>query len=229
MNPDWPYKWFGWWRENGWEYIRCPSVLSFVDPLWEDEHRSVAIEYLSRGRAFNAFFFVYECMFCGGLCSRIHDDEKTYSYLTDGVWTWPSTLIHEVKCHGVRIPMPFQKWIERDEGYKGMFATIDPDLPWLIPREDTQHMNLPLPETIDWLQRFNSWGLRTHRFLDEQGRDRLVVFYKASAWQMAETADTEDAESLCRAYSYLSSMLESFSREERRRFAALEKKCWKYV
>jgi hypothetical protein len=120
--------------------------------------------------------------------------------------------------------MSFQKWIERDEGYKGMFATTDPDLPWPIPREDTQHLNLPLPVTIDWLQRFNSWGLGRHRFLDELSRDRLVVFYKASAWQLADTADTKDAESLCQAHSYLSSMQESFSKEERRRFSELEKK-----
>jgi hypothetical protein len=96
MTAPWPYKWFGYWREQGPEYRDCPSVHDFVQPGVQIGERE--LEYLARAPVVAATSWMARpCVICGygkgSLCLR-----------TDGTWNWTDDLCHYITEHSLALP-----------------------------------------------------------------------------------------------------------------------------
>ncbi len=96
MTLPWPHKWFGFWRERGRSFERCPSVHAFVDASWEPAEP--VLHYLTTAAVISATSWLAQpCVLCGfgtgSPCTR-----------TDGEWYWCDDLAHYASAHHVRIP-----------------------------------------------------------------------------------------------------------------------------
>lgn len=83
-----------------------PDPSRFVDPSWSRREREAVVEYLAAGSELRWDGGLVEfCSFCGAV---LVVDE-----LTDGVYVWPTYLIHSVDEHEVRVPNSFVAHVQR--------------------------------------------------------------------------------------------------------------------
>ena len=102
---DWPYRWFGNFREQSKAYALCPSILEFVDPAWDEVIRGKVINYLENAFCLTATSrFDFPRVFEGRECLEDAGEGISFCVLTDGVWTWNSNLSHYARHHCVRVP-----------------------------------------------------------------------------------------------------------------------------
>jgi len=102
---NWPYKWFGFWKEMGDSYRLCPSVLDFVDDKWEPVDKSRMIQYLLKAQPVSCTSRVSApCVFDGPLCRYDKTESDFVCLRTDGVWSWMDDLDHYILHHNVRVP-----------------------------------------------------------------------------------------------------------------------------
>ncbi len=94
----WNKKWFGFWKEDGDHYSKCPSVNEWVDCVKTDTR---VIDYLDGGSFVSASPVVVQCH----ISNEIIDSSKVI--LTDGYWMWPKDLSHYVSKHRVQVPHEF--------------------------------------------------------------------------------------------------------------------------
>lgn len=88
----------GYWQ-GPYEEEALPDPLDFVDPLWDLEERDLVIVHLRGGTPVNHMMGISECRICG--CPN-----GSYE-MTDGLYLWPSGLVHYVEAHNVRLPDEF--------------------------------------------------------------------------------------------------------------------------
>lgn len=108
----WPHRWFGCWREFGRGFMRCPSIVDFVDEGWQHPRRADLVRYLTRAPSI-------------AVTSRLAipwargdgDDRSAVSYRSDGVWLWLDDLDYYVAEQAVRLPDAFVAHIEQS-GYR---------------------------------------------------------------------------------------------------------------
>lgn len=98
----WTNKWFGFWSENP-GFHNTPSVYNWIDETWwKDRPKSNVLEYLNHGIVISVT--TSQCDRCL-LCSCIID--RSYGYLTDGIWIWNNYLTHYIEHHNIVIPNDF--------------------------------------------------------------------------------------------------------------------------
>lgn len=78
---------------------RLPCVYDFIDPTWNAYERACVVEYLQRGRRYEAYMGYSVCRICG--------QDNGCLDLTDDVYIWPDGLVHYVRDHAVRPPREF--------------------------------------------------------------------------------------------------------------------------
>lgn len=76
-----------------------PAAEDFVDLTWDEDERSLIVDYLGRGHVLWGTMGWSRCRLCG----RRNGDLE----LTDGTYLWPDGLVHYVEDHAVRLPEVF--------------------------------------------------------------------------------------------------------------------------
>jgi len=101
MIANWPNKWFGFWREYGQAYHRCPSIRDFVNPLISLKYdRLTAQVVASTSRS------SFPCPFTG------ERKAGSISIRTDGSWLWLDDLADYIDDYNVVIPANWLTEIE---------------------------------------------------------------------------------------------------------------------
>jgi len=102
---QWPYTWFGFWREGSNRFDDCPGVFDWVDPEWEN---SVDVDRVVRYLESSPYVLATSADACT-ICRSV--ERAALAYRTDGVWYWPDDLSHYIAQHGVRLPDEFHAHI----------------------------------------------------------------------------------------------------------------------
>lgn len=115
---QWPFRWFGVWREFGPKYKECPSIREFVSPeLVAHYDKKRLREYLlncqvvaSTSRA------SFPCPFTGV------QQKGSISFRTDGEWLWLDDLPDYIENFNVAIP---SRWLRSIEARSYEIQTVD--------------------------------------------------------------------------------------------------------
>jgi hypothetical protein len=73
--------------------------LDYVDSSWDLEERDVVIDHLRHGTPFRHMMGLSPCRICG--------EHNGSGEQTDGVYGWPTGLVHYLELHDVRLPAEF--------------------------------------------------------------------------------------------------------------------------
>jgi hypothetical protein len=107
-SKNWPFKWFGFWKEYGLEYCNYPSIVDFKD---EDINKSYRkdklLKYISEGTVVVSTSQL-------GFPSPITGELKngTVSFRTDGQWLWLDNIYHLIESSDLIIPEVWYSEIE---------------------------------------------------------------------------------------------------------------------
>ena len=120
---NWPYKWFGLWKEQGKMFRKCPSVYDFIRPDLVGRYRLNELRhYLDNSTEVSATSGMYmPDPFTG------EEINSSVCYMTDGDWLWLDTLPYLIEKYHIAIPKAFIKHIEKNR-YKPVSDFIDFDL-----------------------------------------------------------------------------------------------------
>jgi hypothetical protein len=125
---NWPYKWFGMWREYGEHYKKYPSVHDFTDAARNATYdKEQLLKYLRNGYKLVA---TSRINFPNPVTGEIVGGSICYS--TDGKWLWFDDLADYVENNHVVIP---------DEWYRDIQNNN-----FIVPEVDGQHVEA----TLDW-------------------------------------------------------------------------------
>lgn len=103
----WPHTWFGFWREFGAAYARCPSIEDFVDESWAHPRRADLVRYLQQAPV------VATTSHLAIPWARGQGDGRlSVSWRCDGLWVWFDDLDYYVAEQAVRPPDAFVARIE---------------------------------------------------------------------------------------------------------------------
>ena len=125
----WPHRWFGFWREYGRLYRRCPQVRDFVRTAHDDpceDTRAGQTHYLARGHVVCVDGDIdLPCPFTRRrLCQPL-------AYRTDGEWLWLDALAQQVARYDVVLPAA---WAARMQAVSYRPPPVSPgqlrDLAW---------------------------------------------------------------------------------------------------
>ena len=103
----WPHRWFGYWREYGPKYLRCPSIREFVRPDVTATYDKARLRrYLTSAACIAATSrAAFPDPFTG---ERLGG---SVSWRTDGRWTWMDNLPDYIEEHDVALPTAFLREI----------------------------------------------------------------------------------------------------------------------
>jgi hypothetical protein len=104
----WPHRWFGFWREYGKGYERCPSIHDFVRPDVAATYDKPALRrYLTTAQN---VAMTSRAGFPDPFTGVRHPG--AIGVMTDGRWQWLSDLPDYIERHGVAIPTAWRREIE---------------------------------------------------------------------------------------------------------------------
>lgn len=105
---DWPYMWFGFWREHGPAYASCPSVQEFVCPSVNSSYEKRTLgEYLKRAPIIAVTSkLAFPNPFTGAKSSG------EIAARTDGRWMWLDDLPEYINENSLILPKRFLEDIE---------------------------------------------------------------------------------------------------------------------
>lgn len=106
---NWPYKWFGFWKEYGLQYQNYPSIKDFVDIDRNSKYnKDVLIQYLQSGAIVAVTSGLsFPSPFTGAT------PLGSIAMRTDGQWIWLDTISDFIKDHNVVIPESWYIEIEQ--------------------------------------------------------------------------------------------------------------------
>ena len=136
---SWPHQWYGFWRWEGHDYEELPIIEDAISLSWNPVDKDKIISYLSRSPIVISSMTTSNCLLCT-------EEVPSLCYHSDGLWLWPDSLAHYVRCHNVALPERFAQVI-RERGY---IPPQEAELP------DVAVRDLPWPES--WASMRNlSW------------------------------------------------------------------------
>jgi hypothetical protein len=105
---EWPYRWFGYWKEQGVRYSKCPSISDFIRPqaYLTPKERTDISRYLTVAPVYSVTSRrMFPCLvtgrvFSGSLATR-----------TDGVWIWREDVAYYMNEHRLWLPGTFYRHI----------------------------------------------------------------------------------------------------------------------
>lgn len=109
----WDHRWFGWWGEqHGFSY---PFIYDFKKHRYDQDEIDHIVKYLESGYTISKYASKrLGCLICDSVCNYWHNEGGKSQIMTDGVYAWPSDLVHYVKFHGVVLPHDFYDNIKRN-------------------------------------------------------------------------------------------------------------------
>jgi hypothetical protein len=124
-STNWPYRWFGVFRERDDEPSQYPLLTEFQEPEWRLAESRKIVNYLnSAPNVLVTCAGQMSCPLCGLVLSR-------GSWRSDGVWLWPDDLGHYVEMHQVTLPDRFADWIEERDFVPPTSCSVPvSELPW---------------------------------------------------------------------------------------------------
>lgn len=112
MNLDknnWPYHWFGFWKEYGDSYINCPSIFNFIDKEENQKYdKEKLVKYLANSQilvATSAINF-----------PNIFTNEKKWGsicYRTNGELIWLENICELILFNNIVIPCEWYSKIKK--------------------------------------------------------------------------------------------------------------------
>src|SRR5262245_32699890 len=118
----WPHRWFGFWCEEGSQFVECPRLRDWTHESWlNDEKVHYATSYLCSAPVVVADG-LERCLLCGQVSSG------SIAYRTDGEWYWSDSLTHYVVEHGICLPDALYSRIETANG-------VPPEQLWIARAE----------------------------------------------------------------------------------------------
>lgn len=108
----WPHRWYGFWREYGPEYRRCPSIHDCIRPELTVSYDKVRLrEYMTSAQD---VAMTSRASFPDPITGERH--RGTIGQMTDGRWTWMSDLPDYIEKYDVAIPAAWLRDIKH-HGY----------------------------------------------------------------------------------------------------------------
>ncbi|WP_185290626.1 hypothetical protein [Chryseobacterium lactis] len=104
----WPYKWFGFWKEYGEEYIKYPSIKYFInEEINKTYEKEKLLNYLNKGLVITV---TSKSSFPDPFTSVLGKGE--ISIKTDGKWLWLENIYDFIEFNNLIIPSAFYKDIQ---------------------------------------------------------------------------------------------------------------------
>jgi len=127
---NWPYKWFGIWKEMGPGYNSCPSVYDWIDPeevaSYGDDLPRIK-NYLRKA----TIIVTTSAMAFPNIISGKSKREDSVSYQTDGTWVWFDDLAEYVELNNVALPRNFYTHMKKHSFIPPDASNVNPDdLDW---------------------------------------------------------------------------------------------------
>lgn len=98
---NWPYRWYGLWKEYGKEYEKFPSIKSFINPIENARyHKEKLRNYIEAGHVYAT---TSSFNFPSPFDKKIKDD--SISFRTDGKWLWLDNIIDFIDHNNLAIPI----------------------------------------------------------------------------------------------------------------------------
>jgi hypothetical protein len=85
-----------------------PDPAWFIDDNYPEAEKKKVIDYLKKGKRINLYKGWSNCRICGAQTPGGSDD-------TDGIYIFPSGLVHYVEKHNLRLPDEFIKRIDENK------------------------------------------------------------------------------------------------------------------
>ena len=126
---NWPYKWFGMWKDQRDGFKNYPALEDFIHPqvVLAYPHEKL-FHYLEDSQMISATSGEYAPDPCTGEIVQ-----SSICFITDGEWLWLNSLPYYIDKYKVAIPVAFLDHIERNE-YKPVKWDGDiHDLDWPDP------------------------------------------------------------------------------------------------
>jgi len=118
---NWPYKWFGFWKEYGVEYINFPSVISFLDnSINQNYKKEKLLSYLRNGKV---VAITSHSSFPNPINGQLR--YGTIAMQTDGKWVWLENICDLIENNILIIPDDFLQWIEHNNYIMPNVSDID--------------------------------------------------------------------------------------------------------
>jgi hypothetical protein len=100
----WNEHWFGFWKEFGRGYDKCPSWETFVLAGQPSDVVGNELDYLRAGTRLCVTGILFNVE-----KRQVSLVSRSMEVLTDGSWVWPRNLVQFVVHYGVRLPSEFRK------------------------------------------------------------------------------------------------------------------------
>jgi hypothetical protein len=90
-----------WYEENR---PNLPDPAWFIDENYPESEKKKVIDYLKKGKTIASYFGRSNCRICG-------EETPGVSDLTDGLFIFPSGLVHYIEKHNLHLPDDFIKTV----------------------------------------------------------------------------------------------------------------------
>jgi hypothetical protein len=105
---NWPYKWFGFWKEYGEDYNNFPSIISFINNEINSNYpKFQLLNYLKNGHVVAS---TSRSAFQNPFTSTIELGE--ISIRTDGKWIWLDNICEFIEYNDLVLPLNFYEDIK---------------------------------------------------------------------------------------------------------------------
>lgn len=102
MMSDWKHKWFGFWNLTGRDDLPYPRACDVIDVTFAPEDKPRLIKYLRNCPVVASKMIAHK-----GKCDFCEKQLVLSTFQSDGVWLWPSSLVHFVEDHSAALPDRF--------------------------------------------------------------------------------------------------------------------------
>lgn len=124
---NWPYKWFGFWKEYGEDYNNFPSIISFISNEINNNYpKFQLLDYLKNGHVITS---TSRSAFQNPFTSQI--ESGAISIRTDGKWIWLDNICDFIEHNNLVIPFSFYENIKKNN--------------FIIPKENSFNL-----EDLEW-------------------------------------------------------------------------------
>lgn len=107
---NWPYRWFGFWKEYGEEYVKYPSIKHFLnEQINKTYQKEKLLDYLKNGFSVTV---TSKSAFPDPFTSILGKGE--ISIRTNGKWLWLDNICDFIEFNNLILPSSFYSHIQKN-------------------------------------------------------------------------------------------------------------------